>query len=274
MSENKSPLSEPIIISQPPSNILFEYDGPFKSQLAIDSAIIRSWAKLAFIEGNVQIECSNKLNRTRDYPGGNEILESARLPFWGQKLRDQDNLESVSPYDWGWQIVLHPQQSSQNIREKNQIANPHSLSQSLNRELINSLSIISLREKLTPDRMEYIAPSGTKYPKEIIYALKLFMSSLPLLYAFNTFSIEQNFSKTVFYSSILMTSINCLATSIWTDDPSRVSFGRIIQRPRKLIEALTPPIEIDRALISWSYLQWLRLTKQPIVRSLTPQTKT
>lgn len=253
---------EPITECPPSEQFVCSYGGNFSQHLLINRGQIDRFLDIASLDGRVLLQ-ESKVRRPQALPDGinpdGSVAGRGGLR-WGQKLETEDKKQNpyfqVDSDPAGWVISVNGNLIAEDLMKKGNLSAREVEKRAANK--INDYTRVGLREallkdKFTPAKDPYIGGKITP----------TFFLSWIYLNSITSLNIANTIWALFFASSTLM--------AYKYEDPREYNMlSQIYNLRRKTlkvrVELIDTPLEIDRALFSYAYLDYQKYLGEPLIR--------
>lgn len=268
---------EQILESQPSDKFVCAYGGPIAQQLEINRGVVDKFLDIASLDGRVLVKDSNR-TRKRANPDINPdgSITAKSVLKWGEKPiidEKKDNIYfQVEPDPEGWVISLNGKLIQDDLVEKTKNGSREvqkELAGKLNYSLRVGLKEALLKDKLTTIKDPYLfgrvmSPICCVVPNFIVSSF--FGTNWQIYWGvgcYTLFSLAANWGWREMHN---MDKRDKNPEMFLESDSGRTLFNIFRRTVESNWEIFAPPLEIDRTVVAYSYLDYQLLTRNPLLR--------
>lgn len=282
--ERKNSFWEPVLESNPSDRFICTYGGPLAQHLQINRSVVDKFLNIASLDGRVLLT-ESKRHRPRIAPDINPdgSVTAKGILKWGEKPALEEKKDNVyfqvEPDQEGWVISLNGRAIHDDLMEKTKKGSREVCQgtvEKLDYYLRVGLKESLLKDKLTTAKDPYIkgrmlAPLIIFLPNSVlvpnIILARPFYSHLPIYWSIGCYMFISFLANWAWRKEHYMDKKDKDPEIFLDNDGGRMWFNPFRRTVEKGWEVLAPPIEADRVLAAYAYLDYQKLTRNPLFRS-------
>lgn len=255
--------------AQPSDQFVCAYGGPFAQRMILDRGQIERFLDIASLDGRVLLQ-ESKVRKPQALPEGinpdGSVAGRGSLR-WGEKIQVED--KKINPYfqvesdNAGWVVSINGNLIQEDLVKKGLDA----------REMVEPFakkfryySSVGLREALLKDKLT-ISGDPILSGRLVGTLFYIWIATPGSEMVWNAFSWS-SLAGILFLDNYLFHSMNeDKFRELKKSGYRRRHFVTERRTVKNRFEIFAPPLEIDRTVLAYGYLDWKKLTGNPIIRA-------